>query len=160
MPYTYAKTNWVDNEIVIPDDFNRLEANIDAAAKTNYEQVVYGGVYTMGSGLSGFYEPAMNVAHTSRTGRVKITLTLTLQNTSGAARTPYVSLARDGINLLRNKPNGLARATIASGTFYTFYISYISGDAPIGVGVEYNLMVKEATGAINLYSSTLIVEDI
>lgn len=162
LQFTTPRLDWVDNEVVTKEDFNRIEANAQAACKPQYASAFYNsGAYTMGSTLGAFFALSPNgVAHTSYTGRVKITCLVQLLNPDAGSRTPSLTLCRNGIMLTRNKPDGLAKPIIPAGEYFPVLMIYIAGDAPIGEEVAYSMALKQATGNITLATEFLLVEDV
>lgn len=162
MTYTTPRLDWVDNEIVLPSDLNRLEENARSACMPSYAFQQWNGlVYTIGITRSAFWHPgSVAIGHTSYTGRVKIQMAACIEN-NATSRTVYMSAARNGVNVARNKPLGLAAYTFSMGIaeLTTIYVTRIIGDATIGESTTYYPLFKTSAGDSILHHLLILIED-
>ena len=156
MAFTTAKTNWQPNERPTADDFNRIEANAEAGAKPALSFALTQSL-AQASDITGVY-PANPVAHTSRTGRVKITITIMFSNSTGASKIVALAPARNNALLVAAEPTVI---TMTNGEQTTVPLVWVDSSPTVGVSYNYSFRMRSTTNpGPTLIAHYICVEDI
>lgn len=156
MAYTSANLSWAKGQVPDHNDLNRIEANIEAGVFTNTSFRWNEEIVQLTNVLTQL--TAYSTTHTSRTGRIKVSVSGTYRNTGAALNYCYIGLTING-GLSTGGVIGIDSVPVNE--WRTLYFSVIELVTP-GSNLSVAIAAAYATGGAgyNFVRGSIVVEDI